>query len=94
VSKQVFRIVIPVDDQWHTLELSGPIIHVAARQEDTVEFWFVDDPAATPEMRAFRVAGTGEALAAAMASHVGTAITPSGRYVWHLFEHERTGASQ
>jgi hypothetical protein len=89
--KTVFRQLIPVDDQWHTLELSGPIIHVAARREDAVEFWFIDDPAADPEMRAFRVVGTGQPLAPALAHHVGTAITPSGQLVWHLMEHERGG---
>jgi hypothetical protein len=36
-----------------------------------------------------RVFRTGHPLAPALATHVGTAITPSGQLVWHLFEHER-----
>jgi hypothetical protein len=88
-TRSIFRQSIPVDDQWHTLHLSGPIVHVATRGEDYVELWFIDDPAVEPEARAFRVVGTGQPMAPALAYHVGTAITPSGRFVWHLMEHER-----
>jgi hypothetical protein len=89
MSRQIYRQAIPVDDNWHTLELSGPIVHVATRGEDYIEIWFLDDPAVAAETRAFRVVGTGEPMAPALAIHVGTAITPSGRFVWHLMEHER-----
>lgn len=91
--RTIFRQVIPVNDQWHTLELSGPIIHVATRHEDCVEIWFINDPAAETETRAFRVVGTGHTMPPALATHVGTAITPSGRLVWHLMEHARVGGS-
>lgn len=89
MSRHVYRSVIPVSDHWHVLELSGPIVHVATRGEDYVEVWHIDDTDGTPEQRAFRVVGTGHELAPALAHHIGTAVTPSGRFVWHLFEHER-----
>lgn len=91
-TRSIFRQVIPVDDQWHTLSLTGPIVHVATRGEDYVEVWFIEDPDVEPEDRAFRVVGTGQPLAPALAHHIGTAITPSSRLVWHLMEHERTTA--
>lgn len=86
--RHVYRTAIPVDDQWHTLYLSGPIVHVATRGEDYIEVWHIDDTSnGKPVGRAFRVVGTGHALAPALATHVGTAVTPSGNLVWHLFEH-------
>lgn len=85
--KHVFRAVVPVDDQWHTLELSGPIVHVGTRGEDYIELWFIDDPATEPQTRQFRVFGTGQTITRDTGTHIGTAITPDGgRYVWHLFE--------
>ena len=89
-TRSIFRQSIPVDDQWHELSLTGPIVHVATRGEDYIEVWFIEDPAAEPEARAFRVVGTGHPMAPALAHHVGTAITPSGQFVWHLMEHERS----
>jgi hypothetical protein len=94
-TRTIFRQTIPVDDQWFVLDLRGPIVHVATRGEDYVEIWFIDDPATEAVTRAFRVVGTGEPIAPALAIHVGTAITPGG-LVWHLMEHEqqvRGGAS-
>jgi hypothetical protein len=88
-ARAILRQTIPVDDQWHILSLRGPIVHVATRGEDYVEVWFIEDSETKAEDRAFRVIGTGQLLAPALARHVGTAITPSGRFVWHLMEHER-----
>ena len=89
-SRMIIRDVIGVDDQWHTLTLTGPIVHVATRDADYVEVWHIHDPAGESEIRAFRVVGTGQPLAPALATHVGTAITPSGRFAWHLMEHARS----
>ena len=88
--RQVFRSTVPVDDQWHTIELGGPILHIATRGEDYVEVWFLDDPATVAHDRTFRVYGTGQL--GVEGEHVGTAITPSGRLVWHLFERATAGA--
>lgn len=85
-SRSVFRQVIPVNGQWHTLFLRGPIIHVATRHEDCVEIWFIEDSDAGDEPRTLRVYGTGHAIDEPSAVHVGSAVTPSCRFVWHLFE--------
>jgi hypothetical protein len=92
-NRTILRQLIPVDDQWHELSLTGPIVHVATRHEDAVEIWFIEDPAQPVTEHAFRVVATGQPLAPALANYVGTAITPSGRYVWHLMEHERPAAT-
>lgn len=86
MSRQIFRAVVPVDGTRHILELHGPIVHVAARHEDAVDIWFIDDPASDPVLRTLQVYGTGQPLPAGAGEHVGAAITPSGRLVWHLFE--------
>lgn len=86
MSRQIYRAVIPVDGAWHILELHGPIVHTAARGEGAVEIWFIDDPAADPALRTLQVFGTGEPLPVDAGEHIGTAITPSARLVWHLFE--------
>jgi hypothetical protein len=93
MSKQIFRTAIAADGHWHTVEMVGPIVHVATRSEDHVEAWFVHDPSIPAELRALRVFGTGEEIPPAAAIYIGTAVTPSGRFVWHLMEHERTGGA-
>lgn len=84
--RAIYRTAIPVDDLWHTVELRGPILHVATRAEDAVEIWHLCDTDQPITGHGFRVVGTGHQLEA-IASYVGTAVTPSGRFVWHLMEH-------
>jgi hypothetical protein len=85
-TRTIFRQVISLNDRWNTIYLSGPIVHVATRHEDCVEIWFIDDPAAEARPRTLRVYGTGHAIDEPRAEHVGSAVTPSGRLVWHLME--------
>lgn len=84
--RTVYRYVIPVNDLPHHIELTGPIVHVATRIEDHVEFWAVVDNEAEPTMHQFQVIGTGNPMPEGTVSVVGSAITPSGRAVWHLVE--------
>lgn len=81
---KIFREVIPVDGEWHTLMLRGPVLHVATRSESAVEFWHLYDESAPAEARRFSVVATGELLPTGR--YVGTAVTPRGRLVWHLME--------
>lgn len=41
MSRRVLRYEVPVDDQWHRVDLDvhDYIVHVASRRADTVEFW-------------------------------------------------------
>jgi hypothetical protein len=81
----IYRYEIPVDDQWHDLELSGAVLHVAARKSHAVELWALDTggPAIT---RTFRVFGTGQPLPDGRPRHIGTALAAGGQLVWHLME--------
>lgn len=85
--RRVYRATIPVIADRRVVSMTGPILHVAARQEDSVEVWWLHDTDIEPVDRAFQVVGTGHDLASALATHIGSAITPSGNLVWHLFEH-------
>lgn len=87
-NRAIFRQVVPVDDQWHPFTLTGPIVHVGTREENCVEIWFMNEPASEAQPRAFRVFGTGQAIEPATARHVASVITRSGRFVWHLLEHQ------
>lgn len=80
----IYRYEIPVDDLWHELPLSGDLLHVAARQADTVELWAFNGGSTT--MRTFRVFGTGQPLPGnEPIVYRGTALAPGG-LVWHLME--------
>ena len=90
-SRRIYRDVIPVDDQWHELRLCGPIVHVATRHEDAVEVWHVHDPGQPVTVHAFCVVGTGHPVPPDAVDHVGSAITPSCRFVWHLMLRAQPG---
>lgn len=88
MSQRIFRFQVPVDGEWYAFDLNGPVVHVAARTEDIVEFWTVYDdvdPVTTDRSQSFKVLATGQ-LIPTDAKYVGTAVTPSGRLVWHLVQ--------
>jgi hypothetical protein len=80
----VYRYTVPVDDQWHEIELCGPIAYVASRSIYTVEFWSLHTVDAETWTESLIVVGTGHAVPPAT-EYVGTAIAPGGQLVWHLF---------
>lgn len=81
---QIFRFVVPIDDQWHELPATGPVLHVAARRFDAIEFWaLAPGPDGPPAGRRFRVVGTGQPIPSDATYH-GTAL--AGGLVWHLVE--------
>lgn len=87
---RILRYEIPVDDQWHTLPIGGQIVHVGTRHADIVEIWVRDFQHAAHQLhRTFRVFATGqpiEGVTGFSPIHRGSAITPGGAFVWHLFE--------
>lgn len=81
----IHRYELPVDDAWHNIEISGDILHVAARRPETVELWALADLYPT-RIRSLRVFGTGAEIPnAGLLAHRGTALAPTG-FVWHLME--------
>jgi hypothetical protein len=81
----IHRHEVPVDGDWHDIELAGDILHVDARTADVVELWAVAGHAPA-RRRSFRAFGTGQELpTAGQLAHRGTALAPHG-LVWHLME--------
>lgn len=37
MARSIYRYEIPVHDQWHALDLTGDIVHIASRSVHTVE---------------------------------------------------------
>lgn len=83
---RILRYEVPVDDQWHQHDLSGTVLHVAARRRDVVEFWALDGGTLTVTRR-FRVYGTGHPIDDE-SLYLGTALAAGGALVWHLMEAE------
>lgn len=83
--RAIYRYVVDVDDQWHAHDLTGPVVHVATRHPDVVEFWAVHTEGAAVVERRFRVYGTGQPITEP-SRHVGTVLAAGGALVWHLME--------
>ena len=80
----IYRYEIPVDDQWHAIELTGDVVHVGCRSIYIVELWAIHTDRPT-KRRGFRAYGTGQPIPDDV-THVGTAIAPGDHLVWHLME--------
>ncbi len=61
------------------------ILHVAV-QDDAVRMWAFVPETAAPAVRTFRVCATGEPIAMQHVQYTGTALSPGGTFVWHVFE--------
>lgn len=85
MSASVIREVVPVDDEWHALRLSGDILHVDSRGIDYVELWALRSGGSSVR-REFQVFGTGHPLPDEPVTHRGSVIVAGGALVWHLFE--------
>ncbi len=88
---RILRYEVPVDDDWHKLQLFGDIVHVDARTPYTVEVWaWHHGPSMLPVNRDFRVFATGQPITTprnlGYLHHRGTVIVAGGRLVWHLIE--------
>lgn len=77
--QRVLREVVLADGRVH--EIAGRVLHVGTRGESGVEVWVQSNPLLVDR---YVVLGTGDLVAPGW-EHVGTAITPSGALVWHLF---------
>lgn len=84
---RILRYEVPVNDQWHTLTLAGPIVHIATRRHDVVEVWATTDGYGEQD-HDLLVIGTGQPydFENGNVCHIGTAIVPGGELVWHLMQ--------
>jgi len=79
---RIHRYEVPVDDQWHRIELTGPILHVGGRSVWMVEFWALTGIFHPGRADQFRVYGTGHRLPPGGWKYVGTVV--HHELVWHL----------
>lgn len=82
--RRMYRYVVSVDDQPHTVALSHSPVAVAAIGAFSVEFWAEHTEGETVN-RAFQVFGTGHPLPGD-ARWVGTCPRTEAGLVWHLYE--------
>jgi len=81
-----YPIICPKDYIELYLPKKAKILHFDY-QDDHFQVWAFVDPQAESETRVFRFAGTGHPINPKQKLHfIGTAITPSGHLVFHLFE--------
>lgn len=96
---RMLRYEIPVDDQWHTIDvpvMASPL-NVNSRRPEVVEFWAEqwqplpgEDDSLTVQ-RTFRVYRTGQPYNPHDVAYRGTAVTPGGNLARHLFEMHQSG---
>ena len=89
---RVLRFELSTGSQWQRLSLTGPVLHVAARNGWMVELWVMAGMWDTPRTDEFRAFATGEQLPVEQTWHwVGTAVYD--RFVWHVIRrHINDGA--
>lgn len=85
----VKRYEVPIDGEWHDLELpAGPILHTHVSRIGFVQIWIVEMEADAIFPRRFRIFGTGDNIPPT-AAHVGTTVSAVYGTAWHLFEDRR-----
>lgn len=88
---KILKSEVPVDDQWHAIEIGDGVVHVGHQKEGFVTVWFICHEQLRTRFGNYRVYGTGHDIgptSGADASvfypkHVATVQAPSG-LVWHL----------
>jgi hypothetical protein len=81
----IHKYQIPVDGNLHSIDITGPVIHVEAASDTLVNMWAISGLVSIPEKVHYCVVSTGNELPK-NAVHVGTTSrTPNG-FVWHLIE--------
>lgn len=83
--KTIYKQVIPIDNDSHTITVSGPVLHVGYQEAspDHLVFWHEDGVGPGRQNRIFQVFGTGWKIPH-YAVYCGTVQV--GLFVWHLYE--------
>lgn len=71
--------------QQHSMPVGAKILHVEEQAGRPV-MWAQVNPIADTEVRSFKLVGTGHADIYSNDGYVGTALTASGAFVWHVYE--------
>ncbi|CAL9667985.1 hypothetical protein SUDANB145_07261 (plasmid) [Streptomyces sp. enrichment culture] len=92
----IHRFELPIDDRPHGIDLTGELLHVAARRPGAVDVWYQTRPdGMEPMRRSFQIVSTGQPIPAHLGfylydTHKGTTVTPDGVLVWHVLENRCT----
>lgn len=88
----IHRVVLPLDDVPHGIDLTGKILGAAVRRSQGVDVWYQARPDGTAAMRrSFQVVGTNLPIPDYLGDnvsdvHQGTAVHPESSLVWHVLE--------
>ena len=85
--KVIRRYEVPIYHGWVERELRGPVLHVASRDPETVEFWAVYDDTLVSHRRDFTVLNSEADIPRNSLYHgtvVWRATVNHGDEVWHL----------
>ncbi|MFI2620470.1 hypothetical protein [Streptomyces sp. NPDC018584] len=88
----IHRAELPLDDRPHAIDLTGEILHVAARRPLAVDVWYQTRPdSVQPMRRSFQIVGTGQPIPThlgvdTIGRHHGTAVNREADLVWHVLE--------
>lgn len=84
--RTVYRYNVPVDDEEHDVDLTGPLLLVHSREHGIVEFWASADTTTTPVTHRFLVTGTGRYVPDRAVYRGGTVDGTDALLIWHLWE--------
>lgn len=83
MSLRVLKWSVPVDDQPHPIG-AGRVVHVGCQDDAwTTQVWTLETD--EPDTDFAQVFGTGQPLPGSATEHLGSTISSSGLFVWHVF---------
>jgi len=85
----IWKYQLDLKDDRHIIPMpKGATIISLGMQHGLPTFWAEVDPAAQIEPRYFQVHGTGHPIANG-GTFIGTALSPTNPFVWHIYEHSK-----
>lgn len=73
---RVLRYEVPIDDDQHRLELTGPVLSVDQRQNDRLDVWALEGQYELPNVMQVQVFGTGHDVPTGY-QYLGSALSPA-----------------
>lgn len=86
-TRMIWKFPVSIAERFSVEMPAGAEILTVQMQGDTPCMWAIVDPDAFPEIRNFRMAGTGHELGQ-IGRHIGTVQMAGGALIWHFFEAE------
>jgi hypothetical protein len=90
-ARKVYKYPVPIEDTFTLTMPLGAQVLCMDMQGSVPHIWALVDPSQGPEVRHFRLAGTGHDIEGAV-EYLGSFQMHGGALVFHLFEAEPFGA--